>query len=296
MRLERETGAVEVLWGEVLLLRYVYGPRPPEQECAKPFAHPVRTLTGEVVTALRPRDHRWHTGLFLGFSKVGGQNFWGGPSWVPGEGWVQLDNVGSIRHEDWERLETTDTTALLAESLEWRTRAEERWLSEHRVMEIGGVDEASGAWALRFESVLSNVAGRDLPLGHPASAGLTGYAYGGLTWRGPRAFETDSVYFTHKHHGPAVHGTHAPWLAFCGEHDEHDGWSTVIFVDDPENPRHPSGWSVWTGDFVQVSCAFHVDGEYVIPAGGTLRLRYTLVFADGAWGPEEVTRYVAELE
>jgi hypothetical protein len=297
LRIVDRPTALDFVWGDLPLMSYVFGARPEAWECVKPFVHPIRTLAGDVVTGFRPRDHRWHTGLFLGFSKIADQDFWGGPTWVPGQDWVQLDNVGSIRHTGWESLDARDGAARVVEALDWRTVAGELWLTERRVLEVGHVDPLSRTWELQVEFALRNVSSRWLPLGHPASSGLEGFAYGGLTWRGPRAFQGfhphDCVFFTADREGEAVHGSHAPWLAFVGEHDEHDRRSTLVFVDDARNPRHPTGWSVWTDQMVQVSCVFHSDGEYVIERGEELRLRYTVVIADGAWSRDDVERYLS---
>jgi hypothetical protein len=285
--------ALGVVWGDLELVRYVYEVDVDGSECPKPFAHPLRTLAGDVLTTYRPHDHRWHTGLFLAFSKVGDDDLWGGPTWVPGDGWQQLDNVGSIRHVAWESVTADARGAELVEAVAWRGRSGERLLSERRTLRAGNVDAERGTWELAAEFVLTNASERDLALSHPAAAGLEGYGYGGLTWRGPRSFEHDSVFFTADRTDEQVHGTHAPWLAFCGAHDEHERSSTIVFVDDPRNPRHPGAWAVWTGDLVQVSCAFHFDEEYVIERGGELTLRYRLVIVDGAWRKGDVEDYLA---
>ncbi|CAL9621139.1 hypothetical protein SUDANB130_05846 [Streptomyces sp. enrichment culture] len=66
--------AVGVSVGDVEILRYVYRPDPVAFESRKPYAHPVRTLGGRVVTGYRPNDHRWHKGLQMTASHLSGQN------------------------------------------------------------------------------------------------------------------------------------------------------------------------------------------------------------------------------
>ncbi|MFI6322080.1 DUF6807 family protein [Nonomuraea sp. NPDC050556] len=83
------------------VLRYVYRPEMPETESPKPYFHPLRTLSGNIVTGYRPHDHRWHKGLQMTASHVSGQNFWGGGTYVHGSGYVDLPNNGTIRHEEW---------------------------------------------------------------------------------------------------------------------------------------------------------------------------------------------------
>jgi hypothetical protein len=291
--LVEDAGATEVRYGRIALLRYVHEPHAPAVECVKPFAHPVRTLHGDIVTAFRPADHRWHTGLFLGFSKIDDQDFWGGPTWIADRGWVQLDNVGSIRHTNWEALETNGRSARLVESLEWYAANGERWLAERRLLEVGGVDAVRGAWTLDIEFVLRNVSDRRHTFSSVATAGLPGYGYGGFSWRGPRSFEAGH-FLTDREEGDRVHGSRAPWLAFVGEHDEHDRWSTIVFIDDRSNPRYPTRWFAWLQPFESpvVSCALVFDEPLVLGVGQELRLRYGVLIAVGAWQAADIQDYL----
>jgi hypothetical protein len=70
--------------GDVELFRYVCRPVTAPFEGPKPYLHPVRTLAGDVVTAYRPHDHRWHKGIQMTATDVSGQNFWGGVTYVRG--------------------------------------------------------------------------------------------------------------------------------------------------------------------------------------------------------------------
>lgn len=67
-----------VACGGVELLTYVYAPDPDPFEARRPYLHPLRTLTGGLVSGYRPNDHRWHKGLQLAGGHLSGQNFWGG--------------------------------------------------------------------------------------------------------------------------------------------------------------------------------------------------------------------------
>ena len=67
-------------------------------ESPRPYLHPVRTRGGDLVTAFRPHDHVWHKGIAWSLPVVGEHNFWGGPTYVHGQGYVQLENDGSMDH------------------------------------------------------------------------------------------------------------------------------------------------------------------------------------------------------
>ena len=62
----------------------------------RPVLHPVRTLTGVVVTAHHPADHDWHNGMGMAIPDVNGTNFWGGRTYIHGQGYVLLDDHGRI--------------------------------------------------------------------------------------------------------------------------------------------------------------------------------------------------------
>ena len=46
-----------------MLWRYVYAPATPANESPRPYAHPVCSFYGDVLTNFRPNDHSWHHGL-----------------------------------------------------------------------------------------------------------------------------------------------------------------------------------------------------------------------------------------
>jgi len=105
--------------GDVEIASYVYGHDLPTFEAPKPYLYPMRTLSGALVAAYRPHDHRWHKGLQMTWSHVSGQNFWGGNTYVHGQGYVALDNVGTMRHDSFDIIDLTGDELTLRESLTW---------------------------------------------------------------------------------------------------------------------------------------------------------------------------------
>ena len=81
----------------------------------RPYLHPVRTLGGVVVTDARPPDHPWHLGLGVAVPDVGGANFWGGPTYVCGTGYVAREDHGRIVHTGFDELDD----AGFVERLHW---------------------------------------------------------------------------------------------------------------------------------------------------------------------------------
>jgi len=273
---------VEVRHRDRLLFRYVYEPDTPQAESPRPYFHPLRTLAGDTVTIFRPHDHRWHQGLSMTSANLSGENFWGGPTFLDGR-YAQLPNNGTIRHEAWEGMEP-----LLVEHLAWVTEAGERWLEEKRAIGVAPVDGDADHWTLRLRFDLRNVAGRTLRLGSPTTEGRPMAGYGGLFWRGPRSFLNGKILAADGMEGPEVMGQPSPWLAFAGRHDGSDHASTLVFVDHPENPRHPTKWFVRSDPYGCVSCSFMFDEEYPLASCEDLALRYDIVVGTGEWSRERV--------
>jgi hypothetical protein len=107
--------------------------------------------------------------------------------------------------------------------------------------------------------------------------------YGGFFWRGPRSFHGGKILAGGGLQGPEVMSKRAPWLAYTGRHDETQGTSTLLFIDHPSNPRHPTQWFVRNADYAGVCAAFMFDQVYAHAPGDVLTLRYRVIVASGAW-------------
>ncbi|MEU1404420.1 PmoA family protein [Streptomyces sp. NPDC005728] len=281
----------------VELFAYVYRPEA-AWEAPKPYLHPVRTLAGDVVTDYRPNDHRWHKGLSLTASHLSGANLWGGNSYVHGQGYLELpERVGSMRHAGFEEVEAAEGRAVIAERLTWHPYDGALWADEERRIEVHDVDPGSGSWALTWTSAVTNRRDEPLRLGSPTTAGRELAGYTGLFWRGPRAFR-DGRIIAPDGEGPELMGTQASWLAFSGEHDGADGGATLVFEHAPENDHagtrgaHPAHWFVRNDPFAAVAPSWAFFEELALAPGETLRRRYRVVVADGAWQREDVAAYL----
>ncbi|MFJ8888350.1 PmoA family protein [Streptomyces sp. NPDC102402] len=284
----------------VELLRYVYRAED-EWEAPKPYIHPLRTLSGQVVTGYRPNDHRWHKGLQMTASHLSGANLWGGNSYVHGEGYVALpERVGSMAHAGFDDVSVHDDGARFSERLTWHPRSGALWADETRRIEVHDLDETSGSWALTWSSAITNRRREPLRFGSPTTHGRPNAGYTGLFWRGPRAFRDGRIIAPHAE-GPDLMGQQAPWLAYSGEHDEADGHATLVFVHSPENDhtgangQHPAHWFVRNSSFAAVAPSFAFNDELVLEPEATLTRRYRVVVADGAWERDRIASVVGGL-
>jgi methane monooxygenase PmoA-like len=222
-------------------------------------------------------------------SHLSGQNFWGGVSYVTGRGYVNLPNVGTLRHRDF----TAMAESAFTEGVEWITAAGQRWIDERRTVAVRDVDPAGGSWTLEFTTELRNVRGEPLEFGSPTVFGRELAGYCGFFWRGPRSFTGGDVLAAERRRGPELMGERSPWLAFAGRHDETAASSTLLFVDHPDNPGHPAHWFVRTTPYAVVNPSLAFYRPAGLADGDVLRLRYRLVVADGTWDHTRIEEHVA---
>jgi hypothetical protein len=296
---------IAVATGDVEILSYVYRPDPDAFESRKPYAHPVRTLAGNLVTGYRPNDHRWHKGIQMTASHVSGQNFWGGNSYLnPDVGYQRVpERVGSMRHDEFTRLDTTGDAVHIAENLTWLNHPGQEWAREARTLTIHSAEPAEGAWALDWTIHLTNTREDQQPLhfGSPTTAGRDMAGYTGLHWRGPRDFAGGQILTPQ---GPSTDETtmgtpttDAPWIAYTAERDDIDAHTTLVFAHAPENNDtthaiHPSHWFVRAGETPTVAYSWAFFEEFELPPGASFSYRYRVIVADGTWDTDRTAQYL----
>ena len=284
------------------ILRYVYRPDPEVFESRKPYAHPVRTLSGRTVTGYRPSDHRWHKGLQMTASHLSGQNFWGGNSYVQGKGYLPLpERIGSMRHDEFPQFTVEDDRLAVTEHLTWVENGGAEWAHEKRELAVHSVDETAGSWVLDWSIRLTNTRPQPLTFGSPTTAGREMAGYTGLHWRGPRDFAGATAFVPDSDaEAEQLMGTQSPWLALTTEHDGVDAHSTLVFVHAPENlvhttAIHPSHWFIRAESTPAVAFSWAFFEEFQLPPGESFAYRYRIVIADGAWERDRVGAYLQSL-
>ncbi|HEY1699827.1 MAG TPA: PmoA family protein [Trebonia sp.] len=280
LTLRRGGTALTAEWNGAELFRYVYLPGDPQLESPRPYFHPVRTLSGDLVSLYRPHDHVWHKGIAFSLPNVGTENFWGGVTFRAGK-YIQVPNDGSMVHETFETAAVADDVIRVGQRLSWVTETSGNTLvTERRRFAVDAWPDA-GAWLLAFETSLANVSGDDIVIGSPTTEGRPNAGYGGLFWRGPRSFTGGTVLSPDGPGGDEMMGRRGPWLGLAGRHDGHGGWSSIVFRDGEENFCHPTRWFVRSTPYACVCPAPFFDTEYAFKAGATLRLRYDIAVAGG---------------
>lgn len=259
-----------------LLLRYVFQPATPAAEATRPYAHPVCTLAGEVLTNFRPNDHPWHQGLNFTINNLSGWNFWGGGTYRRGEGYKMRDDHGVQRHAGW----VTPPGTTLDQRLDW-VAGGQTLLEERRTLTAWL--EGGRQWRLRWQSELRNVAGRPLTCANYHSGeGLVGSHYTGLQFRGARDLldeHGDAAVGILADGGlegeKAVHGAAASWMEWRGQKDTTLRRVRVRFA----NATGPVHWFVRRNNPL-AAIPFHFDRNLELAPGDALRLDHALTFTD----------------
>ncbi|RIQ21463.1 DUF6807 domain-containing protein [Jiangella rhizosphaerae] len=288
---------VSVRAGDAELARYVYAPFPQRWEAPKPYVHPLRTLSGDVVTIFRPHDHRWHKGLQLTATDVSGTNIWGGHTYVRGEGYQVQDNLGAMRPTGPVAVHDGRAEVTVEHGLEWVDSDDVPLATERRVLRFHGVDLDGGWYALDLTTQIAGARGAPLVLESPNIRGMTGSGYSGLWWRGPRSFTDgalvtpDGVVPEDELRGRSV--ADVPWVAYVGRHDDVDRSSTLVFTTAPENKADAAHWFTRTGDFAGVNPSWAFHEPLVVPAGETMHRRYRVIVATGEHPPAVIEQRLA---
>ncbi|MGW2277048.1 DUF6807 domain-containing protein [Streptomyces sp. NPDC001770] len=253
----------------------------PDAHAGRPYLHPVTTLAGTPVTEERPADHVHHLGASVAVPDVAGYNFWGGRTFVRGQGPTVLDNHGVQRHLGW-KLRDPDG---FVEELGWEAGGSEL-LREHRTVAV--VPLTGTAWALDFSFSLTNRSRTALSIGSPATNGRPGAGYGGFFWRAPKEEQAPEV-FSATHEGEeAVHGARADWLALAG-----DGWTLVFAGATGDTRRDP--WFVRTAEYPGVGSSLAAEDRLPVEPGATVVRRIVTVVADGKLGRDEAAALVRKV-
>ncbi len=268
------TGRVRLRDGGAVLAEYVYRPVEPRIESPRSYAL-LRTRGGLDATAYRPDDHVWHKGLSLALPVVGEHNFWGGPSYRRGVGYVQLPNNGAQVHRAFAHADGPLDAARIEETLDWSSADGEPVLGERRSLTARPVDEAT--WALTWRSALRNRTAAPLAFGSPTTEGRDNAGYAGLFWRGPSLFTGGDIVAPGGPVGDAARGEPGPWLAF-----QAPAADVGVLMLDAADPVTPAGnpWFARSAEYAGLNPAPFFFHETVLPPGGTLVLAAAVVVGD----------------
>lgn len=219
------------------------------KENFRPYIHPITAPDGfGELTQFSPGHHTHQTGLYWGFTRVNGRDFFHNP----GEGY-------------WQRVSAS------VENVETQTVA---WQTVYDMLDEDGqtVLTETQNWVMRknngeyiLELEWQGEARTDITIGT--------YDYGGLflrmPWRsGMPAGAINSV----QDHNQQAEGKSARWLDVGMQVDGRDDFAHIAIFDHPENENFPNAWRV--DGQMGVGPSITRNGDWTISNGGVENICY----------------------
>jgi putative heme-binding domain-containing protein len=240
------------------LATYVMEPR------SRPYLHPVRDASGgTVLTEDRPADHPWQHGIFTGFHRINGFNYW-----KEDEGKQRF-----VRLLDWKET---------FERVTWRALVElvgpdgNVVLEEENIITIHA-PESSDAYVIDFDLLL-RARERDVTFGK--------FFVGGLAVRMP--WDKSNPRQTHfNSEGLRNRACEQKRAAWCNvERPFGDDLFGIAIFDHPSNANHPPGWRADEQGLINPNVS--ALGDWSIPAKQERLFRHRLVVYRGSATREQL--------
>jgi hypothetical protein len=236
----------------------------------KPYLHPVRTASGQVISQSGPADHVHHRGLWFSHGDVNGWDFWANE---PNQKGVGKGRGEILTKNVW----VSGSTATL--EADWVDGNRQPLLRERRIMTFSGGpnqriidfdatltaltdakfgDTKEGTFAIRLVDELTEKKGSGKLRSAEGAEGMN-----------------------------AIWGTASPWVDYSGTlNGEVVG---VTIYDHPENPRYPTRWHARDyGLFAANIFGLHdflrdktKDGSLALTTGKSAQFRYRVVIHNG---------------
>ena len=232
---------------------------------ARPYVHPIAAPDGKgVLTELSPAHHPHQTGLYWGFTRVNGRDFFHngkGDYWRRvSAGVLKPDAPGEVRWETVYDLLDAAGTSLMTETQRWTMR------------------EKDGKYIL--DLTWCGQAKTDVTIGK--------YDYGGLFLRMPwREGIRGEVVNAARQRNERAEGQRAMWIDVGMQVEGRDDLAHIAIFDHPANPGHPQAWRV--DGQLGVGAARSRVADWTIAKGETEVLRHQLVVYTGTLDDVEMT-------
>ena len=231
---------------------------------ARPYLHPIAAPDGKgVVTEFSPEHHPHQTGLYWGFTRVNGRDFFHNPQ---GDYWRRVSVTVTGQSGDHVRWETVYD--LLDASKNTILTETERW----------AMREEKGRFLLDLE--WRGAARTDVTIGK--------YDYGGLFLRMPwREGMPAEVVNAARQRNERAEGQRAMWIDVGMQVEGRNDLVHVAMFDHPDNAGYPQAWRV-DGQF-GVGTARSRAADWTIKKGETEVIRHRLVVYTGTLNDVEMT-------
>jgi len=225
---------------------------------ARPYLHPIRDASGRVVlTEDKPADHPWQHGIFTGFHRVNGYNYW-----KEDEGKQRFVRLLDLR-ESSDRVSWRAFVELVA--------PDGRVVLEEEDTITIHASESSEVYLVDFE-ILLRAMEKNVNFGK--------FFVGGLAVRMP--WDKSNPRQTHLNsYGLRGRECEQQRAAWCNVERPFGSETYGIAVfDHPANPNHPCGWRADEQGLINPNIS--ALGDWTLPARQTQRFRYRILVYRGS--------------
>ena len=260
----------------------------------KPYIHPLATLDGTEITALRPADHHWHRGLWWSWKYINHTNYWEeNPRTGLSAGRTVI--LHAQAHVD------SDFSARIELEISYHLPDQPPVMRERRLLLFHPpADDGHYAldWSATFTAETDVLLDRTPP--HRDNQGLiTGGSYAGLGLRFPRSITNTWTFLNATGESGRQwegSGHEARWLDFSGPLP--DGQKAgITILDHPTNIRHPTPW-YWNPKLPFFCAALLANEPLQLKAGDSLNLRYYICVHRGmpqpAWIEQQWREFIKQ--
>lgn len=229
----------------------------------RPYIHPIVAPDGKgVFTEYSPGHHKHQTGLYWGFTRVNGRDYFHNPQ---GDYWKKV--ASNILEQEGETV---------------------KWQTIYHLMDEAGevVMEETQNWSMRD---LGEKYALDLEWKGEAKTDITlgKYDYGGLFLRMPwKEGVQGEIVNAARQKNELAEGQPAMWINVGMEIEGRDDWANVAIFDHPENKGYPTKWRV--DGQLGLGPARTRDQDWVLEKGMTEILKHQLIIYTGELNDLEI--------
>ena len=266
------------------LLAYRYTVKPPPQGVDMAYGragyiHPLKTLSGKVLTNIQPVDHYHHYGLWNPWTHVEykGKMY---------DLWNIGDKKGTVRFVEFKDTFHNEHQAgfeTVHDHVIFGDGGEEQIIREHWRVAVAQLD--ANRYRCDIQSILMPTPEADVTLKE--------YRYAGLGFRATEEWtnQNSEVLTSSGKTRKDADGSLERWAIVSG--DLGDGRGGVLFLSHPDNYNFPEPVRIWPEDgnggrgdqFFNFAPTKNKD--WLLESGQTYTLRYQLVVFDGTMSAEE---------
>ncbi|HET7696127.1 MAG TPA: PVC-type heme-binding CxxCH protein [Vicinamibacterales bacterium] len=230
----------------------------------RPYLHPIMAPDGQgVLTEDSPGHHKHQTGLYWGFTRLNGRDYFHNPTgdhWRRASAAIVVASGDEVRWETVYDLLDADGTGMLTETQRWSMR------------------ERDGRFEL--DLVWRGTAHTDVTIGK--------YDYGGLFLRMPwRQGMAGEVVNAARQRDQRAEGQRAMWIDVGLRVEGRRDLAHVAIFDYPDNGGYPQAWRV--DEQFGVGSARARTGDWAIAKGQTEVIRHRFVIYTGTLNDVELT-------